>query len=118
MAGDTDKALASLRECWGFDCTYNGGDDTFWSGWARKRPSAKCYFYYIKRSQTAALSESLRNMGVANALVQQSKGSRHNYVPITHWLERIRGAAFLGALSGRGVAPPIVPPGVRRAGRP
>jgi peptidoglycan hydrolase-like protein with peptidoglycan-binding domain len=102
LAGGTEKALASLRECWGFDCTYNRGDDTFWSSWARRMPSAKCYFYYIKGSQTAALSESLCAMRVANAIVEPARDARHNYVPIAHWLERIQGAAFLGALAGGG----------------
>ena len=110
LAGGSDKALASLRECWGFDCTYNRGDDTFWADWARKTPSAKCYFYYIKDSQTAALSESLRDKRVANAIVQTARDARHNYVPITHWLERIQGAAFLGGLARGGTAPAIVPP--------
>jgi hypothetical protein len=110
LAGGTDNALLKLRECWGFDCTYNGGDDTFWAGWARKTPSARCYFYYIKGSQTAPLSESLRAMRVANAVVQPAKEGRHNYVPITHWLERIQGAAFLGPLVGDGTTPPPVAP--------
>jgi hypothetical protein len=109
LAGGTDNALLKLRECWGFDCTYNGGDDTFWAGWARRMPSAKCYFYYVKGSQTAALSESLRAMRVANAVVQAAKDGRHNYVPITHWLERIQGAAFLGPLVGGGTTPPVGP---------
>jgi Mannosyl-glycoprotein endo-beta-N-acetylglucosaminidase/Uncharacterized protein conserved in bacteria (DUF2272)/Putative peptidoglycan binding domain len=92
LAGGSDKALTSLRECWGFDCTYNHGDDTFWADWARKTPSVKCYFYYIKGSQTAALSESLRDKRIPNAIVQPAGDGRHNYVPITHWLERIQGA--------------------------
>ena len=110
LASGGDKALASLRECWGFDCTYNSGDDTFWAGWARKTPGAKNYFYYIKGSQTAALSESLRSMRAANVIVQPAKDGRHNYVPIKHWLERIQGAPFLTALAGGGTAPPITPP--------
>jgi hypothetical protein len=109
LAGGSDKALAGLRECWGFDCTYNHGDDTFWADWARRTPNAKCYFYYIKGSQTAALSESLRDKRIANAIVQPARDARHNYVPITHWLERIQGAAFLGVVAGGGTAP-IVPP--------
>ena len=28
LANGTDRALASLRECWGFDCTYNGAATT------------------------------------------------------------------------------------------
>ena len=41
------------------------------------------------------LAESLRNMRVPNAIVQPSRDRRHNYVPITHWKERIQGAPFL-----------------------
>ncbi|MET0527786.1 MAG: DUF2272 domain-containing protein [Microvirga sp.] len=100
LAGGRGRAIASLRECWGFDCTYNGGDDTFWAGWASKTPSARCYFYYIPGSQTARLSERLRDMHVANAVVRPAKDGRHNYVPVTHWLERIQGARFLAALAG------------------
>jgi peptidoglycan hydrolase-like protein with peptidoglycan-binding domain len=100
LSGATGAAVANLRECWGFDCTYNGGDDTYWAGWARKKPGGKCYFYYIRGSQTARLSERLRDMRVANAIVVPSKEARHNYVPITYWTERLRGADFLKAQSG------------------
>ena len=41
IAGGSDRALARVRECWGFDCTYNGGDDAFW---------AKCDAVASKRS--------------------------------------------------------------------
>lgn len=109
LAGGADKALTNLRECWGFDCTYNRGDDTFWAGWARKTPRGKCYFYYIKGSPTASLAEGLRDKSVANAIVQPSAERRHNYVPIAHWLERIQGAAFFEALGG-GATPAVPPP--------
>jgi peptidoglycan hydrolase-like protein with peptidoglycan-binding domain len=112
LAGGSDKALANLRECWGFDCTYNSGDDVFWAKWARSKPSARCYFYYIKNSPTARLSEALRDKRVPNAMVLPSKDNRHNYVPITHWRERLQGAGFLRARSGAGpVAPTPTPPG-------
>ena len=32
LAGGQDRVLARIRECWGFDCTYNRGDDAFWAG--------------------------------------------------------------------------------------
>jgi hypothetical protein len=105
LANGTDRALASLRECWGFDCTYNRRDDTIWADWARKTPNAKCYFYYIKGSGTAALSERLRDQRVANAIVVPSRDARHYYVPITYWRERIEGAAFLDTLAASGVSP-------------
>jgi flagellum-specific peptidoglycan hydrolase FlgJ len=99
LTGGQDRALAQLRECWGFDCTYNRGDDAFWGGWARARPNAKVYIYYIAGSQTAPLAESLRNMRVPNAIVQTSRDRRHNYVPLAHWSERLQGVSFLSAPS-------------------
>jgi Uncharacterized protein conserved in bacteria (DUF2272) len=96
LAGGQDRVLGQLRECWGFDCTYNRGDDTFWAGWARARPNARVYIYYISGSKTAPLAQSLRSMRVPNAIVQTSRDKRHNYVPITHWQERLQGASFLG----------------------
>jgi peptidoglycan hydrolase-like protein with peptidoglycan-binding domain len=110
LASGADKALANLRECWGFDCTYNSGDDDFWAKWARGRPGARCYFYYIRNSPTARLSEALRDKHVPNAIVLPSKDNRHNYVPIIHWRERLQGAGFLRALSGPIPTPPT-PPG-------
>ncbi len=97
LAAGQDRALTRLRECWGFDCTYNAaggffkeGDDAFWANWARKRPDAKVYIYYIPKSLypksgTATLAESLRDKRVPNAIVKPSRDGRHNYVPITHW---------------------------------
>ncbi|MBY5406352.1 DUF2272 domain-containing protein [Rhizobium leguminosarum] len=113
IAGGKDKALANLRECWGFDCTYNSGDDSFWADWAKARPSARCYIYYIKGSPTAKLAESLRDKRLANAIVQPSRDGRHNYVPITHWKERLQGAPFLRmrGSSGPGPSPQPVPSG-------
>jgi hypothetical protein len=100
IAGGSDRALARVRECWGFDCTYNGGDDAFWAKWARARPNARVFIYYVSGSKTAPLAQSLRNMRVPNAIVQTSRDRRHNYVPITHWQERLEGASFLGARRG------------------
>lgn len=109
ISGGTGAAVAKLRECWGFDCTYNGGDDAYWARWARGKPDGKCYFYYIPKSQTARLSESLRDMRVPNAIVVPSKEARHNYVPITYWSERLRGADFLKPKSGGTPIPGPVP---------
>jgi hypothetical protein len=107
LVGGWDRALTRLRECWGFDCTYNTasgffkeGDDAFWANWARKRPDAKVYIYYIPKSiypesGTAALAERLWDMHVPNAIVKQSRDGRHNYVPIANWRERLQGASFL-----------------------
>jgi len=118
LAGGRDRAAAQIRECWGYDCTYNKGDDVFWAGWARARPAARVYIYYIPSSPTAPLAEGLRNKKVQNAIVLPSLDKRpknerttpwHYYVPIEHWDERLRGAAFLAAHS-RGAAPPSPSP--------
>jgi len=117
LAGGGNRALAQLRECWGYDCTYNKGDDVFWAGWARARPNARVYIYYIAGSPTARLAEGLRNKRVPNAIVQPSRDRRHNYVPITHWKERIEGAPFLAARTGGAIQPPpslAAPADVRR----
>ncbi len=112
LANGSDKALANLRECWGFDSTYNTGDDVFWANGARSRPTARCYFYYVKNSPTARLSEALRDKRVPNAIVLPSRNNRHNYVPITHWRERLQGADFLRARGGVSPVPPTpTPPG-------
>jgi hypothetical protein len=110
LAGGSDRALALLRECWGFDCTYNQGDDSFWAGWARAHPDARVYIYYIAGSPTARLAESLRNQHVPNAIVEPSRDKRHNYVPITYWTQCIQGAPFLAARSGGAVHPRPLPP--------
>ena len=121
LAGGSDQALARLRECWGFDCTYNQGDDDFWAGWARAHPNARVYIYYIAGSPTARYAESLRNKRVANAIVEPSRDKRHNYVPVTYWAQRIQAAPFLAARSGGSVHPtptPAAPVDVRRLRTP
>jgi flagellum-specific peptidoglycan hydrolase FlgJ len=116
LAGGQDRVVARIRECWGFDCTYNRGDDAFWAGWARARPNAKVYIYYIAGSPTAPLAVGLRNMRVPNAVVQPSRDKRHNYVPMAHWQERLQGTSFLGSSSGRSTPP--VPPSPGKIPRP
>jgi hypothetical protein len=111
LAGGRDRALARLRECWGYDCTYNRGDDVFWEAWARARPNARIYIYYIPGSPTAPLAESLQNRRVQNAIVQPSRDRRHNYVPITHWQERMQGTGFLAVRSGGAIQTPGGAPG-------
>jgi hypothetical protein len=108
LAGGRDRALARLRECWGFDCTYNHfptSDDVFWSGWARAHPNARVYIYYIPGSPTAALAKALRDKRVQNAVVQPSGEKRHNHVPIAYWRERVQRAAFLTDRPGGAIHP-------------
>jgi hypothetical protein len=110
LARGKNRVAAQIRECWGYDCLYNAGSDALWADWARSRPGAKLYIYYIKGSPTAPLSEALQKHGVANAIVAPARDRRHNFVPITHWLERLSGAPFLAPRAG-GVVPPKPAPG-------
>ncbi len=84
---------ARIRECWGFDCLYNTGDETAWAQWARSRPDAKLYVYYL--GTTEARSQRLQQQRVPNVVVERSSAPGHNWVPITHWKNRIQDARFL-----------------------
>lgn len=99
IALSTASYAAKIRECWGFDCTYNAGDDTGWARWAKMNPSSKVFIYYIANSQTAPLATSLQTHAqrqkLANVLVSKSSSWDHNKVPITYWENRIKAAPFL-----------------------
>lgn len=95
LALSGQRYASQIIECWGFDCTYNRGDDTEWARWAKSRPDARLYIYYIAHSQTQALSLSLKRHQAPNVFVAPSPARGHNWVPITHWRERIQAAAFL-----------------------
>ena len=90
---------AKIRECWGFDCTYNSGDATGWAQWARMNPFSRVFIYHIANSQTAPLATSLQSLAkrqkLSNVLVGKSSTGDHNKVPITYWENRIKAAPFL-----------------------
>jgi outer membrane protein OmpA-like peptidoglycan-associated protein len=88
----------NIRECWGFDCLYNQGDEEFWAQWAKARPDAKLFIHYgnggtDRRSET--LRTLARQQGLTNVLVEGSTSLGHNRVPITHWQKRLQAARFL-----------------------
>jgi len=122
IAGSRDQSASQIREAWGFDCTYNHGDDSFWSGWARTHPNGRVYIYYIANSQTAPLALSLRRQRVPNVVVSASRDKRHDYVPITYWRERLQGAGSLtprgGGLPARPGPTVITMPPITIVGRP
>jgi hypothetical protein len=90
------RNAAAIRECWGFDCLYNGGDEDAWAQWARTHPSSRLYIHYGSGG-THGKSEVLRRMRVPNVFVEGKTSLAHNLVPKTHWLERLRGATFLAS---------------------
>jgi hypothetical protein len=93
LATGADRAATLIRECWGFDCLYNTGDERMWAAWAAARPAARLYVYYL--GTTATKSQNLAKLSVSNIMVARSRARDHNSVPITHWRERIEGTPFL-----------------------
>ena len=94
LAVGDGESQAHVRECWGFDCLYNRGDETAWADGARARPSTRLYIHYGS-GNTAAKSELLRRQAVPNVFVEGSVRLAHDAVPRAHWRERLRAADLL-----------------------
>jgi len=87
-----------IRECWGFDCTYDQKghvDSKEWGIWAENRSEAQLYIYYIRNSGTAVEAELLQRQGRSNVTVVPSSTKTHDLVPITYWLSRLQQSSFL-----------------------
>ncbi len=93
LASGSDRAATLIRECWGFDCLYNTGDERSWAAWATSRPAGRLFIYYL--GTTEPKSRALARLGIPNIQVARSRASDHNSVPIAHWRERIEGTPFL-----------------------
>jgi hypothetical protein len=98
LARSPDRTAALVRECWGFDCTYNPGDDTEWTRWADEHPSSRLYMYFIAGSATEPLSSELNRQARRNVFVLPAGTRVHDGVAIAHWRERIVGSTSLDAL--------------------
>ena len=101
MARPPQRYTPQIRECWGFDCLYDRGDELAWGrgtpkepGWAASHPDAKLYIYYGDGG-TDWRSEQLRAQRLPNVSVEGSTRLGHYCVPMTYWRERIQGAPFL-----------------------
>jgi peptidoglycan hydrolase-like protein with peptidoglycan-binding domain len=92
LALSNNRTTQNIQECWGFDCTYNRGDDTEWARWGRANPQKKLFIYYLANTRTAVLSEKLKRLNVPNVSVLPSPARAHNWVPIQHWRGRIEAA--------------------------
>jgi len=87
-----------VRECWGFDCTYDRKghvDSKEWGIWAENRSDTQLYIYYIRNSGTAVEAELLQKQGRSNVTVFPSSTQTHDLVPITYWLLRLQQTSFL-----------------------
>ena len=97
LALSDQRTASSIRECWGFDCLYNRGDDTGWAQWAQSRPDARLHIHFL--GSTAPLSKALRSQSqmqsLSNVSVTVSTATWHNGVPLAHWRERLEGSGFL-----------------------
>ena len=92
LALSNNRAAKHIQECWGFDCTYNRGDDTEWARWARAHPQKRLFIYYLARTRTAVLSLKLKALKAPNVFVNASSAKEHNWVPIQHWRARLEAA--------------------------
>jgi hypothetical protein len=94
LALNKELSAIKIRECWGFDCLYNGGDPDLWETWAAQHPQSRLFVYYLR--STERLSQKLEAKQLPNVVIERSQRSRgHNWVPLSHWRERIEGASFL-----------------------
>jgi outer membrane protein OmpA-like peptidoglycan-associated protein len=94
VAGKSQVYGRAIKECWGFDCLYNGGDEDFWAAWGKSHPDSKLYIHYGSGG-TKDKSERLRAKRVPNIFVEGNTNLAHNMVPITHWQNRLAAAKFL-----------------------
>lgn len=97
LARSSQKSSASIRECWGFDCLYNTGDDTEWARWAADHPNARLFVHYQGTTvrYSSALHDRALASGSTNVSVTRSPAPDHNHVPLTHWQTRIDACRFL-----------------------
>ena len=97
LALSGQRSAALIRECWGFDCLYNTGDDVVWAKWARARPDARLFIHYLGSTKpfSTALRRQVQLQNLSNVSVVPSTARSHNYVPITHWRQHMETAAFL-----------------------
>ncbi len=93
LADGKDRFAASIRECWGFDCLYNKGDADIWARWARVHPQSRLFIHHKK--STRFQSDLLKGKSLPNVSVEWSRARNHDWVPITHWAQRLQQAGFL-----------------------
>lgn len=101
LARGADRYAASIRECWGFDCLYvhqhrpTAGDAEAWAGWAQQHPQSRLFIYYLGKTKTEFESKLLQGKSLPNVSVEASRARNHDWVPITHWAQRLQQAGFL-----------------------
>jgi uncharacterized protein YcbK (DUF882 family) len=124
LAFGNDRYTRNNIECWGFDSLYVGikKDDSqlvkdrkvnslanAWANWAGSHRNSRLFVYHLY-GEPKMVSERLKSRGISNVFVYpstaRSRKARvygkkevevhsHFWVPIEHWVERIRNAGFL-----------------------
>lgn len=89
IASAANRVSSAIRQCWGFDCMYNVGDDVAWDGWARGDSQRHVYVYYLPGTLTERLSRALAGRRAPNVTVVASRARNHDWVPLTHFAERL-----------------------------
>ena len=120
IVSNRDSNTAKIKECWGFDCLYAGKRSDSpeerekkqthlamqWRDWANSHEDAHLYIYYL--SSTSGTSEKLKALTFKHNNVhveysdaakdkqkkEKSKASAHFWVPIVHWIDRLKGVSF------------------------
>jgi hypothetical protein len=96
LALGSHRYADNIRECWGFDSLYDTVDPELWARWARSRPDARLFIYYL--ASTEKLSKKLKDKQLPNVSVERSTARSapgHCWVPIEHWRHRIQAGGFL-----------------------
>jgi hypothetical protein len=95
----------NVRECWGYDCTYNSGVGQGFFNWASTHASTKVFIYYRAGTGTEAearILEDLNNkarqhsrddwapLGLPNIHVEVSSTDDHYRVPVRYFQSRLQ----------------------------
>jgi hypothetical protein len=92
---------SNVRECWGFDCTYNSGVGQGFYKWAQ-RADTKMFVYYIAGTGTEDEAKSLEGMArrdwAPNVHVTVSATDDHYRVPFMYFNQRIRDTAVFSSI--------------------
>ena len=102
IAEGSARYATQIQECWAFEPD-NVGDAKLWANWARSRPKAKLYIYYLPNSAGRRLCQTLMGKSMPNIshvkcmpnvfAVKSIAG--HDDVPARYLKDRIQGAQFL-----------------------
>lgn len=89
LVRSNSPSLASLRECWAFDCMYNSDTGTRWINWLQQHATTRLFAAYIPYGQaprsTRRYGEQIRNARLPNAIVEVDISNNHDLVPVHYF---------------------------------